>query len=225
MVKYQEYICPTAAGFIQQITYYFSRGYYYYSHSRVGDGKDLLKVDDKITRLYPVKQDKFHQSRSRKLGHSVMRYLRYGQDFILFATPGSDIGLFSRENNFDIRKQGLEILNHHIFVSSFLKKETRESVRKVHVSMAREVYKGLTAWAEENAQQKNISGMLYNRIFKELNLEPWGGVRKQIFTILKKVNVKRHNNGWETIAMHVPLRKSVPVWSAAQDTLFPGFQK
>src|SRR5512147_1512330 len=89
-------------GFIQQLAVgYLARGYWFYVGGPIPDGKDPRAVDAKLIDRYGVAISKFERARRKVRGLANVQYLRYGQRFVLVATPGEH--RFFREESGDPR--------------------------------------------------------------------------------------------------------------------------
>src|SRR5512142_1236619 len=76
-------------GFIQQLAVgYLARGYRYFFQGRIPAGKDPRAVDAKLIKRYGLAISKFERARRKAEGLANAQYLRYGQHFVLIATPG-----------------------------------------------------------------------------------------------------------------------------------------
>jgi hypothetical protein len=190
------------AAMIQQAVLLVSRGYYFYSTWTVKEKNRYEQADTRINKIYPeTNLSKWQKSRLKKAkNHAKLAYYRCNGICLLLATDGAS-EFFKREKWQDVRKNSLTFSEFTIF----------RSERKVNVKLTREALKELEGEVEEHALSQNAVNFLgylndYLDNFREFL---YGGVRKQLFAMLKRVNEARNGRGFSRVQIRIPNRKPV----------------
>lgn len=190
---------------IQQTAYYVSHGYYFY-HAWTMNPLKVEKTDSKILELYPEANfDKYKKSRLKKEGFAKLSYLRYGQHCILLSTAGKSTFL-EREKFKDAREISIPVGDYTVFMGQKL---------NVKVSKAR--------FAEYRAYFDDIAVKRKAETLKEelVKLFPrqvlWGGVRRQIYTLIKHINEKRNTMGRDKVEWKIPTRLNVRIYESMKE--------
>lgn len=182
-----EYRCEatTVEGFVQQLAVSYLRNrYWFYVQGEIPDGKDPLKVDEKLIGRYGIGRSKWAKARSARRGEAKLQYLRFGPTFLLLATNGEhEFFTAEKEGIRDVREQPVRFYGYsvgykdgHPYVR-IATQQYRELVEAFLMS-------ALTASAEALASR-----------FRTLPFEPYGPVKVQLRRLLLRVNEVRRAAG------------------------------
>ena len=86
--KRTKYEVQTLGQFLSKVCLYLRYGYVRYAVREIPEGKDLAKIDEKILENYQVTYRHMTRARRKQKGLANVVYVRFGQTFILMATPG-----------------------------------------------------------------------------------------------------------------------------------------
>ena len=189
------YLTNSIGGFIQQLAVcYIQRGYWFYVVGSIPAGKDPEQIDRKLLDQYGISLSKYQRCRRKKYGQANLQYLRYQNTFLLLATQGEH-PFFAKEHNVirDVRRIPMECFGYSL------------TYRNGHalVSISKRTYQELNAYFLELALRRNAKTLAWE--FRALPFEPYKPVYRQLFTIWKAVNAKRHQAGFDLI-LHSALR-------------------
>lgn len=180
----------TIEGFVQQLAVgYVSRGYFFYVTGSIPEGKDPKLTDDKLIKKYEIACSKWARARRKRAGSANVQYLRFRRSFVLLATHGIH-RFFDEEAAMirDVREAPIKFAGYSIG-----HRRNRTDVR-----IAGDVYSELKAWFLENAVHRSAQAL--EAEFRKLRFEPYGGVKKQLFALLRNVNEKRRAAGFELLS-------------------------
>lgn len=178
----------TIEGFVQQLAVqYVSRGYFFYVTGEIPAGKDPKRVDEKLIGKYEITDSKWSRARRKRSGTANIHYLRYQRWFVLLATHGQH-RFFEEEGASyrDVRETPIKFGGYSI---------GHKKSARVHIE--REVYLEIRAWFLENALHRSAKAL--SDQFRALGFEPYGGVKKQLFSIHSEVNLRRGQAGFEPV--------------------------
>jgi hypothetical protein len=186
-----DYCCEalTVEGFVQQLAVgYVSRGYFFYVLGAIPEKKDPRQTDEKLIRNYEIARSKWSRARLKRAGAANVQYLRFRRSFALLATHG-------RHRFFDEERAALrDVREVPIRFSGYSIGYRGDGVA---VKIADDVYSELKAWFLENAVHRSAVALADE--FRAIRYEPYGGVKKQIFALLRAVNEKRSAAGFEPV--------------------------
>lgn len=160
-----------------------NHGFYYYVFWELPEGRNLTKIDQKITDRYNAHQPRWERFNDRKKGKAVVRYFRFNRYALLVATEGDrDHLFFHRERYRDIRINPLVIWNYSIGVKGN-KAEVR--LRKSKLLSVKEVFQkiALEPQAKVQSYYNGISPFTYR------------GILKQKHKLIEAVNQRRKRSG------------------------------
>lgn len=187
-------IATSLEGFIHQVaTCYLRHGYWFYVQGVVPQGKIPEEIDRKLIAKYGIDVSKYVRARRKKAGRANVHYIRYGGTFLLLATHGEHP--FHREERGSIRDArvtGIRIEGYLIRVTA-----DHSGKRRIRVQIDREHYRDLKAYFVENALHRNPERL--SSEFWTLPFEPYAPVRRQLLCILRAVNKKRKEAGYEVL--------------------------
>lgn len=166
------YLCISWQGFIQQVVYQISRGYYWYCLVAYPETKQdrWPRIDKKLIEKYSADLSKDQRYRRKAKGVANFMFLRWGHFAVILHTQG--IGQVSDRDHFDdIRKKPLEVrlnLGYRIHFGS----------NGVTVHFDRESYQGVKEILADAVRLHNPR--LLKLEFDRLNGIPcWSGVVEQ----------------------------------------------
>ena len=181
-------------------------GYYFYVTGRMPAGKDPATLDAKLVAKYGCNLSRSERSRRKLAGQASVHYLRHGSLWLLIATHGRH-RFFEEEGELvrDVRKVPLRLGDYSLTVrrGDFLKKSPDDDEPQVdgrprtRVLIAREKYLELRAFFLDIAVHRSVERL--NGEFFNLPFEPYAPIRKQILNLLRLVNEKRSEAGYEKL--------------------------
>lgn len=196
MRKQYQYHCVSPAGFIQALAvHYLPHGYYYYVTGVIGEGVDPEKVDRKLIDKYGCDTSKTGRWRRKARGLANVQYVRYGRFFVLLSTPGEHLFFDERSGEGrackDIRRVPILFKGHQIGCTKGSDGKYHSSVRiePQRYRMLRTRFIAISRWKKERLAEE----------FSALPYLPYARVKKQYFVLLKLVNEKRREYGFQRL--------------------------
>lgn len=191
----------SVGGFIQQLAVsYLAHGYYFYVSGFVPPGKDPRSVDAKLIEKYEIDISKFARHRRKNLGQANIQYLRFDRFFVLLATHGRHRFFWSQEEGGegtlirDVREHPIKFASYSVSC----RRRTGDGKQWVaHVGIEQQTYRDLKGYFLELATRRQ-KGWLEQE-FYNLPFEPYAPVRRQLWTIFKRVNHARGIAGFEPL--------------------------
>ena len=186
-----EYRCVATSleGFIQQLAVaYVARGYFYYVMGTIPAAKDPEAIDERLVTRYGITAKKWERARRKRAGIANMQYIRFERTFVLLATAGRHIFKDRERGSLrDVRRNAIHFGGYQI------------SHRNGHlqVRMTPETYRQLKAHYVDLAcrrSKENLAAEFYRAPF-----EPYAGIRREMFNILREVNRQRKTAGYERL--------------------------
>jgi len=190
----------TLEGFIQQLAVaYVARGYYFYVTGRVPERLSALEHDRRLIAKFDVAKSKWSRYR-RKLRYGPdgrplanVQYLRHRDFWVLLATAGHHRFFIEHEAHSDsrpqIHRQFLDVRETPITYGGYsVSWRDRTSVR-----ISPRAYSDLKAHFLHLAVKESKNSL--EREFDHAPFEPYGGVTRQMFAILRAVNRARRTAG------------------------------
>lgn len=188
-------------GFIQQLAVaYVARRYFFYVTGRVPQRLTPTEHDSRLLEKFDVARSKWARYRRRQrkgldgrpLGN--VQYLRHQGFWVLLATagdhrffrehsPASDDDSSSVRQFQDVRRKPIVYGGYSI-----------GHYGKLSVRISRRAYRELKSHFSNLALRHKTTDRL-EREFRRSPFEPYGGVTRQMFAVLRAVNVKRRTAG------------------------------
>lgn len=190
------YVAKTVSGFVQQLACgYVKHGYLFYVAGQIPENKDPGAVDQKLISRYCCDVPRWERSRRKRRGEANVQYLRFRRTFFLIATHGEHL-FFSEEGEGgriqDIRREPVSFYGYSIGYTKGQDGKHHVSVRIHPVE-----YRRLKAYFLDISVHRSVENL--TKEFKRLQFEPYARVKKQYFTILKLVNERRGQAGFEWV--------------------------
>lgn len=217
-----ECVCPTAAGFVQQLALgYITHGYLWYAAGTIPERRmDLRETDEKVITQYHTYWSSAERSRRKKAGKANVQYLRHGRFYVICATDGEhefyDGDGRSQE---DIRFFPDDPLYFAGYSISY--KNGHVSVRIADLE-----YQRLQAWLEDIATKRSSEAL--ERTIFTLPFEPWDTVVRQLSALRAAVNRKRHKASMPEVpasAVRACRRQYFPYLPLEEQTWYTGRNK
>jgi hypothetical protein len=191
------YEATTVGGFIQQLAVgYIAHGYWFYVSGFIPPEKDPHTVDGKLIEKYNINLSKFARHRRKGLGQANVQYLRFERFFVLLATHGSHRFFWPQEEGGegslikDVREHSIKFASYSVSA----RKRTGDGKKWVaHVGIDQHTYRDLKGHLVETATRRTAESL--EREFGSLDFEPYAPVRRQLWTILNRVNQVRREAG------------------------------
>lgn len=183
----------SAEAFVQHLAIrLIGNGYIYFVLCEIPQGKDPVKVDEKLVQRYGVRDNKWRLFRRAERGEAKVRYLRFQKTFLLVATPGRHL-FFSEEGaavrdarNDPIRCFGYSIKAKKRVDGGYLPR-VRLSLQKLSAIRA-----GL--FALQTASEDEIEDFI-----NEQHLLWFSGVKRQVFRLFSQLNAARKAAGLDPV--------------------------
>jgi hypothetical protein len=194
----------TVGGFVQQLAVaYVQHGYWFYVTGEIPARKCPLVVDAKLLNRYEISISKWARARRKRSGGANVQYIRYGRFFVLIGTRGEH-RFFEDEPKFrDIRREPLSFAGYSISYKLGADRKWHASVR-IHPS----AYLTLKAYFLDLATHRSVEKLTAE--FQRIPFEPYAPVRRQFLNILRAVNRKRKQAGFEPVPVEaLRLRRGV----------------
>lgn len=195
----QSHVARSRDAFVHYlVTSVICRGYWFYVTGRIPDGKDPELIDRKLIAKYDAGISKSSRWRRKKLGKANVRYVRWKNFFVIFATKGEH-DFFGEESEIrDIRKIPIKVGGYSIsFRRDGRPLSGRGETFRVHVRIEAERFKELLAEFEHYACRMSadrLAAKLY-----ELPFQGYAPVRRQLCSLLRAINLKRRQSGYSKI--------------------------
>lgn len=182
-------------GFVQQLSVgYVQHGHLFYVAGEVPGNKEPRVVDAKLIARYGLNVSKWARARARAVGRASVRYIRHGRFFVLIATKGRH-EFFEREGGVrDIRRHPIRFGGYSISYRRGVDRKWHASVR-----VAGDEYLRLRAHFLELAVHRSVENLTAE--FSRVPFEPYAPVRRQLLNILRAVNKKRKEAGFEPVSV------------------------
>lgn len=199
-------------GFVQQIACCYLRwGYWFFVTGWIPIGKDPQAVDEKLIAKYGIAVSESTRARRKRAGLANLQYIRHESFFLILATKGQH-RFFEDETELirDVRKTPIKYAGYSISYRPGGRTADGKPDGKwhSHVVLEREQYLDLklylTAWAMGRPGEQVV------RSLRQLPVQPYAPVRRQLLRILRDVNASRRENGHAPIdATVLTLRRQV----------------
>ena len=190
-------------GFVQYLAAnVFPHGYFFYVTGVVPEGKDPKRVDEKLCQKYDCLLSRTERTRRKARGRANIRYLRLGRLWVLLGTHGEH-AMFQQESNIrDVRRTPFRIAGYSIWVrrGHFLKSFSKDlppipdGKYRTRVLISKEKFKDLLLYFASISCHRSKESL--RRELLSIPYEPYAPIRRQLLTILKKVNEKRKAAGY-----------------------------
>lgn len=179
----------TLEGFIQQLAVgYVSRGYVFYVTGWLPERKDPSEVDRRLVAKYGIDVSKWARARRKRAGYANLQYLRFERFFVILATPGRH-PFFEQEAKLirDCRETPIKFGGYAVGSTG----------RNARVRIEREQYNLLKAYFSELALRRSAANL--ERMIATLPFEPYAGVYRQKWGLVRAVNEIRKAAGYDLI--------------------------
>ncbi|MBX9678911.1 MAG: hypothetical protein K2X38_09100 [Gemmataceae bacterium] len=185
-------VATTVEGFVQQVAVsYVANGYFFYVAGSVPANKDPAAVDAKIIDRYGIAISKWAKARRKALGQANLQYIRHERFFLILATHGTHV-FFEEEARVirDVRRVPIRFAGYSI------------SFRNGHASVRIEAteYRMLKSFFEDLAVKRNADCL--GKELRAVTFAPYAPVRRQLLTILRAINRRRKQAGFDPVPRH-----------------------
>jgi hypothetical protein len=201
------YEAQSAKGFVQILaSNYLPHGYWFYVTGRVPLGKAASRIDRKLIEKYDIALSRQQRWRRKQSGLANLHYVRFEDYFVVLATHGQH-RFFADEaaSVRDIRKYPLRFRGYSLSVKrgQFKKREagdleaSADDRHRVRVQIDRKTYGELSGYLLEMATRRSLEQV--SAAFWKVPFEPYAPIRKQMLSLLRRVNSKRKAMGYEAV--------------------------
>lgn len=191
-MDWRKYYCEATSieGFIQQLAVgYVARGYVFYVCGSVPERKEPRDVDYRLINKYKIGISKWTRARRKQAGFSNIQYIRHERFFVLLATPGRHPFWESEAKQIrDCRKTPIKYGGYSVGYTG----------RNARVRIEREQYNLLKAYLTELAPRRSAESL--ERMIMTLPFEPYAGVYRQLWGLVRAVNAVRKAAGLDLLA-------------------------
>ncbi len=211
-MRYQ-YVAVSEESFVQQAVLNFTKGKcFWYVHGTIKPGKEE-QTDRKILEMYGIERSKFRKCRDMAKGIIKMQYLRFKNEYLIFASTGrpekhlTDFWENEKGQIRNIKRNGVTLFGkYHVYQGN-----------KMQVRIPKQEYRGMQEYYLENATlwgKNHLENDLFSNVVSQYDM--WGAVRFQMFNLIKKINKKRRSQGLKPIEIWIPVRKNRKVWEVKE---------
>lgn len=204
-----------------------NRGYLFYVTGRVPEGRDPEALERKLEELYRYRLTKHQRLRRKRQGLANLHLVRYGRFYVMFATPGRHEAWYEQEewprevrlrrgNRIkDIRLEPLRFEGYQIGV----RRSLRDGKNHLSVRIQKEEFEGLRAYFLQLACVRSIANLRWE--LGTVPFEPYSGVTRQLWKIVREMNGLRKTQGLKPLPMSAPrlVRKVVKTFEDVGPTL------
>lgn len=201
------YLTTSLEGFVQQLACnVLPHGYWFYIRGIVPDEKDPSVIDEKLLSRYRINISRQQRARRKLQGLANLHYLRLGRLWFIFATHGKHEFFEHEERNIrDARRIPVTVGGYSLSVKQggFLRKTSmdpepvRDGKMRTRVQIARPEFRDLCGYFLERACHRSVE-TLSAELFR-LPYEPYAPIRRQQLNLLRLINKKRQQAGFEKI--------------------------
>ncbi len=201
------YLTTSLIGCVQQLACnILPHGYWLYVTGVVPDSKDPFAVDAKLLDRYGIAISRQQRARRKLQGSANLHYMRLGRNWIILATHGLHPFHIEEANNIrDARKIPIKIGGYSLSAKKggYLKKEAGEDEPTVdgkmrcRVQIQREEFQNLCGYFVERACHRSAESL--SKELYCLPFEPYAPIRRQQLVLLRQINMRRQQAGFEKI--------------------------
>ena len=215
-----KYRCEASSveGVVQLIAAsYLRHGYYWYVTGRIPRGKDPTAIDRKLINKYSLDISDWERSQRKKRGIANAHYLRFRDWFILLVTeghhklkqPATQGG--EAESLNDCRRVPIKFEGYSIsYRRSGVAAEVGASVKwHAHVRIDARIYASLKAHFEAIAVHRTAEHLAQE--FAAIPYARYAPVRRQLLNLLRLVNDRRKQQGYELLPYAALKLRRTPV--------------
>ena len=205
---------------------YLRHGYYWHVTGSIPDRKDPADIDRKLLAKYDIDISPWQRSHRKKGGLANAQYLRLGRWFILLATeghhrlkaPASQGG--EKEQLRDCRRTPIRVAGYSISYrrAGVTAKGTTTPKWHAHVRIDGPTYRQMTDHFLDIACHRSPENLA--RELGQISFARYAPIRRQLLTLLRKVNDARARMGYQPIP-HTALnlrRRPVKVYASHDPT-------
>lgn len=208
------HVAATWQGFIQEVVYLVSKGYFYYHIQKLPDKKQAkwTQIDKKIVEKYGAQRSKYQRARRKIKGLMNFFYIRHEGLVVILHTKGEpDVEI--DDQFFDVRYKPLKLpISLHLILEIYMEGE------KTSVRFERSMLKGLKASISDVCQTRDQAKIAAE--FNKMNgVYAYRGIimqKRRLFIFAIK-EAKKHGLNPVKLRplLHVSVKgKRYPVWES-----------
>ncbi len=204
-----QYRCVASSpeGLVQQVAVsYLRHGYWFYVTGWIKPGKNPEQIDRKLIDKYQIAIGERERTARKRRGLANMQYVRYRNWFLLLATEGHHpFKQHERKQIRDCRRFPIKFEGYSISYRRSGLTPQGGGPPKWHACVRIDVptYKQLKALFEERACHRSPENLAAD--FARVPYARYAPVRRQLLTILRTVNARRAQMGFQPVP-HSALR-------------------
>lgn len=198
-----QYRCVASSpeGLVQQVAVsYLRHGYWFYVTGRVKKNKDPSSVDSKLIEKYGIAISERERSRRKRRGVANLQYIRYQNWFLILATAGNHPFKQQEQPQIrDCRRVPIKFEGYSISYRRSGVTPVGAGSPKWHASVRidNQTYRDLTAFFVDRACHRSIENLTAD--FARVPYARYAPVRRQLLTLLKRVNAARARVGYDAV--------------------------
>lgn len=198
-----QYRCVASSpeGLVQQVAVsYLRHGYWFYVTGRVKKNKDPNSVDQKLIEKYGIAISERERSRRKRRGIANLQYIRYQNWFLILATAGNHSFKQQEKTQIrDCRRVPIKFEGYSISYRRSGVTPARAGSPKWHASVRidNQTYSDLAAFFLDRASHRSIENLTAD--FARVPYARYAPVRRQLLTLLKRVNAARARVGYDAV--------------------------
>lgn len=195
-----KYLAVSANKFVEQVVRHANSGHTNYVTGVVPRHKDPLVVDRKLIAKFHCDRDRNRRSRAKLAGIASVHYVRHDRHWVLMATVG--VGPFYDEHaaEYGQRHQFRSLERQGFCYAGYRITRRRgpcgEKLRTL-VSLDPETYRNVKGRLLDLATRRSVQAL--EAEFWQLGFEPYSPVRKQLFAMVRGVNRRRKQRGFQPV--------------------------
>lgn len=194
-------VATSPEGLVQQVAVsYLRHGYWFYVTGRIKPGKDRESIDRKLIEKYGIDISERERSRRKRRGVANLQYIRYQNWFVILATEGHHPFKQQERNQIrDVRRVPIRFEWYSISYRRSGVTPTGGGPPKWHASVRidNEAYRDLQAFFLDRACHRSVENLASD--FARVPFARYAPVRRQLLTLLKRVNAARARIGYEAV--------------------------
>lgn len=175
-------LCVSEDAMVQQVAHLIARGYFFWSAVLIPGEKNVEDTDRKLLERYCFSVCKTPLEDQKKHLRAKCRYLRFERWGILLATSGAH-PFFLHEKYRDCRRRPIPLFGY--------------SIGHYRGSLSVRLQKRQIAAVEEHLL--GVPPTTQGNYLRALPILPYGGVKAQLFALLKRLNQRRSELGLEPL--------------------------
>lgn len=187
-----EYRCATVSvtGFVQQLAVnYVTHGYWRYASGLLPEGKNLVRIDEKLVDKYGIDVSMWARARRKKKGLANLQYIRHGRFFVLIATEGAH-PIFLREEGAVLRDVREIPICYAGYAIGYRGGHAQVRIEQGELNRLRSYFLDIAVHRRADSLAREL---------RALPFVGYASIRSQLYTLFLDINKKRATMGYEPV--------------------------